>query len=80
MSRAKRLLESFNEINFSPFASNVLDYVGREDLCTVGGAKVTIKRPGMSFEISIEGESKYVTDSNLDASSYLNRKQVGIRG
>ena len=65
------------EINFSPFATNVLDVVKWPYLCTPDGRKVEVERNGMSFAIIIDG--KTITDSadNLGASYILNSNQVG---
>lgn len=65
-------------INFAPYATNVLDCVGREDLFTPDGRKVTIARYGMGFQIHVLGDAPYYTDNNLSASYYLNMREVGV--
>ena len=70
---------TFREINFSPFANNVLDFVGRNDLVTSAGERVLLSRSGLDFIIAI-GYLKWETDDNIEASYILNSCQVGVSG
>ena len=65
------------EINFSQFKSNVLDFVDRKDLVTPDGDKVLITRQYMDFKIVI-GNKVHITPYNSQASYILNSAQVGI--
>jgi len=65
------------EINFSPYATNVLDCLDRTDLSTPYGDKVNIKMVGMEFEIEI-GDRLFTAYSNTEASYILNSFEVGI--
>ena len=67
------------EINFSPYANNVLDFIDRDDLVTPTGEAVSITRQGMDFKIQI-GAHHSIAYSNHDASYVLNTHQVGING
>ena len=69
---------NFTEINFSPFASNVLDYVNAEGLQTIRGEKVTISRDRLEFVITVDGKEAGRTDDNLSASYILNSMEVGL--
>ncbi len=66
-------------INFSPFAQNVLDYVGRENLRTASGKVVAIYQTGSGFDIFIDGTSVAQDVDNLQASYILNTNEVGIQ-
>ena len=67
----------FHEINFSPYATNVIDCRGREDLCTIDGLDVDIKLTvGSGFTIVV-GNHKHDNLNNLSASYLLNSLQVG---
>jgi hypothetical protein len=67
----------FREINFSPFAKNVLDYVGREGLVTYTGQPVKIEKPlALAFTVTI-GSATRRDLSNLDASYWLNSQPTG---
>lgn len=68
-----------NEINFSPFCHNVLDYIPAVDLCTPSGQPVKITRDGMQFVIRVDGVEVYRGDDNLSASYALNMRQVGYK-
>ncbi len=70
-----------HEINFGPFATNVLDSVGRKDLCTSDGQKVEIRHycpSGFTIYIGRAKVCEYV--DNLQASYILNMAQVGTAG
>lgn len=67
-------------INVSPFATNVLDLVGRSDLFTPNGIKVTVKRDMMDFVVIIGDERMYCGNDNLSASYTLNQFEVGVMG
>jgi hypothetical protein len=69
---------SFHEINFSPFATNILDHVGSTHLATAGGEKVKIEQSMCGeFVVSIGAES-FPRLSNLEASRLLNQRRAGI--
>ena len=65
------------EINFSPYANNVLDFIDRKNLVTPQGDIVRITRDGMKFKIMI-GNMPFYTYYNIQASYILNSAQVGI--
>ena len=67
-----------HEINFSPFATNVIDVIERTDLVTPAGLPVSIKRNSYGFVIDIGG-LHYETNDNLQASRILNTNQVGVQ-
>lgn len=77
---AQKAEPAHREINFSPFANNVLDYVGKDNLSTPGGQKVEIDRAGMGFRVKIGGKVVADKQDNLGASFALNMAQVGTRG
>ena len=64
------------EINFSPFATNVIDCIERDDLITPDGKSVQIKQSGLGFVITIGTVISDILD-NLSASYLLNTNQVG---
>ena len=66
-----------HRVNFSPFATNVIDMIGADNLKTAGGLPVTISRGNYGFTITI-GDQVYRTDDNLYASYILNMNDVGI--
>jgi hypothetical protein len=66
----------FKEINFSPFATNVIDCIGRNDLITQDGRLVSILRNMTEFVIIIDGEI-HRTKDNVTASKILNDCPVG---
>jgi hypothetical protein len=70
-------MSTHREINFSPFAVNVLDAVDDPTLCTPDGTPVKVGRRGMDFTIRIGGQLVTDTADNLDASCVLNCHQVG---
>lgn len=65
------------EINFSPYANNVMDFIDHGNLVTPKGDKVRITRRGTQFIIVI-GEKVHSTSYNAQASYILNSAQVGI--
>lgn len=67
----------FSEINFSPFANNVLDWIDRPNLVTFDGRPVKLTRNGMKFIVVIGEEKVYEGTSNLSASYALNMNRVG---
>jgi hypothetical protein len=74
-------MPTFREITFHPFFSNVLDYIGRQDLVTKDGHKVEIKRSGSGkFKIYIDGTLTMETGCNLTASAYLCNIETGVMG
>ena len=66
----------FHEINFSPFATNVLDVIGDSTLCRSDGTAVAVERRNGGFEIRIGANVRW-TDDNAAASYILNMAQVG---
>lgn len=68
----------FQEITFSPFRTNVLDCIGRNDLVTEDGRQVKIRRQNADFVIEIDGQT-YHTDDNVTASRILNNFPVGFK-
>jgi len=64
------------QINVSPFATNVLDLVGK-DLMTMDGYPVTVSRDGMDFVVKINGSKHYQAADNLNVSYCLNT--LGIK-
>jgi hypothetical protein len=69
-------MKEFKEINFSPYATNVLDWQYEEGLITKDGRNVMIKRYNMEFIITI-GKEEYRTYTNVEASYILNKNQTG---
>lgn len=65
-------------INVSPFATNVLDLVGRDDLQIPSGHVVSISRHGTHFVVSIGGTRLLESDDNIAVSNFLNRHEVGV--
>jgi hypothetical protein len=63
-------------INFSPFRNNVLDYIGKE-LRTPDNKRVRIEQ-GSTFRIYINDILAHETMDNIDASYFLNRREVGV--
>ena len=61
----------------APYATNVLDLVGRQGLCTPDGRKIEVKRSMIDFMCEVEGEKVFITPSNLVASRFLNSYEVG---
>jgi hypothetical protein len=69
------------EINWSPFATNPLDYVqghvhGDCKLVTPDGQTVAITMEGSRFIVTI-GDSRSETSGNLNTCYFLNAYQVG---
>jgi hypothetical protein len=74
-------MPTFSEITFHPFFSNVLDYIGRQDLVTKDGRKVEIKRSfSGKFKIYVDGALTVETGCNLTASAYLCNIETGVMG
>ena len=69
--------KTFVEINFSPYATNVLDWIGRPGLFAKNGDSVMVNRSGGGFIIYVNGVEIVKTDYNTAASFELNRRQVG---
>ena len=65
------------EINFSPFATNVLDWVDKPGLTRPDGTPVKVTRDRSVFVITI-GEKRLTASSNVEASYILNSCQAGI--
>jgi len=58
-------------INWSPYATNPLDYVGSDNLVDFYNEPVRITRDGMDFIVTI-GDKRTVTGSNLNTCYFLN--------
>lgn len=69
-------MKIFQAINFSPFAHNMLDYIGRADLVTAKGIPVNLRRSGNKFACNI-GAEHVETDDNVAMSYFLNIHEVG---
>ena len=69
---------TFREINFGPYANNILDFIDRTDLVTPKGSPTRITRPGMDFVILINGLPVVSTIDNVEASYVLNYYQIGV--
>jgi len=66
-----------HKINWSPFATNVLD-AGEYDLCTPGGVPVQFSRPcGRGFLLIMPDGTKWETDDNLQMSYWMNSFEIG---
>ena len=62
-------------INVGPMAINVLDLIGK-DLVRHNGDKVLVKQAMTEFVIYVNGEAKFRTGDNIQASSILNNLEV----
>lgn len=69
----------FSPIRVSPYATNVLDLVGREDLVTRSGIPVTVRRDMYGFFILDIGKLHLETPDNLEASFILNSHETGAK-
>lgn len=69
----------FHEINFSPFATNVLDCIGVTNLYTRTLRHVQIKQFN-NFVVEIDGKSVFSSDDNVAVSYFLNSQGVGYLG
>ena len=67
-------------INFSPYAINVLDCVGQQNLVTPDGQPVSIRQDMRGWFIIQIGDERMETPDNLQASYILNQREVGIKG
>ena len=63
------------KINWSPFATNVLD-AGEFDLCLPDGTPVDYHRDGGDFVIIVNGK-RLATDDNLQMSYWMNQHEIG---
>lgn len=70
-------MSNHRPINVAPYATNVLDLVGR-NLCTPDGRKVKIGRAAIDFVIQVDGERPFSTPDNIVASRFLNSFEVGF--
>jgi hypothetical protein len=62
------------EINFNPYTHNVLDYLGQPLVCIETGEMVMVNQTIYGkFVIYVSGKLTETVDSNLVASSILNR-------
>lgn len=69
----------FNLINFSPFATNVLDCIGVKNLYTRKGEKVEINQ-FHNFVIKINDVAVFSSGDNIAVSYFLNSQEVGYIG
>jgi hypothetical protein len=65
-------------INVSPFATNVLDLIGKE-LVNSNGDSVLVKNCFNGFNVLVNGESKFICNDNLDVSRFLNTMEVSYK-
>lgn len=63
------------KINWSPFATNVLD-AGEFDLCLPDGTPVDFHRDGCDFVVVVNGK-RLATDDNLQMSYWMNQYEIG---
>jgi hypothetical protein len=68
-------MKEHRPINFSPYATNVLDCLDYV-LFTPDGIRVIVQQYGSGFNIRI-GDSQFENLSNIDASSVLNANEAG---
>ncbi len=62
-------------INFSPYATNVLDCLN-VPLKTSGGDAIEISKPMVSFNVKRNGKLVLETADNLEVSYFLNQLEV----
>ena len=62
---------------WSPFATNILDVVGK-DLCTPDGQIARLERRGMAFALLVDGEVVFATESNVQMSYRMNTLNIGL--
>lgn len=77
-ARATVIDKKHRTINFSPYATNVLDCVGRKDLVTPDGTPIEIRLDPCGFSILGRGAQLAGDLSNLGASYWLNSHEVGF--
>jgi hypothetical protein len=65
----------YSKINWSPFATNVLD-ANDFDLCIPDGTPVDFHRDGGGFVLVINGK-RFATDDNIQMSYWMNQYQIG---
>ena len=69
----------YGKINWSPFATNVLD-AGEFDLCKPDGTMVKFYRPGgRGFCLELPDGTRLETDDNLQMSYWMNQNEIGGR-
>jgi hypothetical protein len=73
-----RKKNEMNSINVSPFATNVLDLIGKE-LVNSNGDSVLVKNCFNGFNVVVNGESKIICDDNLVVSRFLNSMEVSYK-
>ena len=71
-------MDEKNIIIVGPFWTNVIDLVGRDDLVTKNGGKITIIH-GYRFTVLVDGKEIYYGDDNLQASAALNSVEVHVK-
>jgi hypothetical protein len=64
-----------SKINWSPFATNVLD-AGEFDLCKPDGTPVDFHRSNGGFVLVIDGK-RYETSDNIQMSYWMNQHEIG---
>jgi hypothetical protein len=68
-----------HQINFSPFANNVIDYIDTP-LINVSGESVTVKDDGHGgFNVFVNDKIVYQRGGNLDTSYFLNMMETGVK-
>lgn len=65
------------EINFSPFASNVLDYIDTP-LTNVYGDEIIVRESGRYFLVYVNGQMAFKSDDNIEISYFLNTNGAGL--
>jgi hypothetical protein len=81
LQRKQRMGAEFHPINFHPMKSNILDYVGRDDLFTRDERQVTISQNmALEFIVKIDDYEVFRSVYNLAVATYLNRLEVGLFG
>jgi hypothetical protein len=63
-------------IIFSPFANNVLDYLGKQ-LQTPSGTEVVVTKPMINFIVKFNGLTVFESSDNLAVSYFLNQREIG---
>lgn len=67
-----------NPIRFSPYANNVLDYIGTP-LEDAAGVPILILRSNMDFVVYVNGIEQFRSKSNIEVSYYLNQRETHVK-
>ena len=70
-------MTTFHKITVSPFATNILSLVDRDNLVTVDGDDVKITRNMRGDFILVVGNNRVEKTSNIEASAYLDMIGIG---